>query len=393
VIGVKDAATFAYPRLRYGSITRSFREAAIAYATPETALRTVNVTPSGKAEYLLGRIEDTARVDLMCEPDELAQLRWFFRDQGGPGKQFELWLDRHTGSIWTFEDSLRDQNLLPLVFQGGTPAFVDAVNGRAVTVGVGNVMQVGLAQASATTRTVFDDPLGKAEGVIVLDVTPIWSGNDAALHVFLDTGAAWIDTQGTWAQQTGTWATQSNRLRLYKSATNQLTFEIVDDTGAAKSKAGAVSWAANARIVVIAAWDAAGNLRLWVGVPTGPSWSGTSGTWAAHPEPWGSTALTFSELVSGAGAGSGKLAALPATLYVGADNLAANGAAGAYDTLAIFKKAFPNPLLLADYRPVWRNYFPYGELLPLGPATLEALRLTPSRTIFRWPLLVRNGVP
>jgi hypothetical protein len=351
-IGLVDAPAYQYPKIRYGTpaITRAFVQAAVTYAPTETAERGENRAYGGRTEYLFSRIEEACQVDFICQPDELAQLRWFFEDHAAKGKQFELWIDRHTGSVWGFEDTLRDQNALLLVLNSGSAAYAAATNGRGLVLGAAQSLSVATAQASAATPTGFDDPLLKDEGILVVEVAPTWAGTDGLLHRL-------VDTSGTTA----------NRLSLYKTAGNLLIFEILDAAGGAKNKQGAVTWAANTRVRIVASWSAAGALALWYATGTG----------------------AFTELTTAGGAGTGIITTLGATLYIGSDNAAANFAPGTYDTVAIFKRAFAAPLTLADYRPTWRNYYPYAELTA---RQYQPQRLLPSTPIYRWPLVIRNGL-
>jgi hypothetical protein len=349
---VQRAATFSYPRMKYGSpaITREFAETAINYLTPMLEERAENRMANGRTEYLDNRVEETARVDLMCQAPEYAQLRWAFRDWLGPGKQFQFWIDRYTGSCWSFDDTLRDQNELVWTLNGGgSAAYADTANGRGIVLSGSQYLSVALAQASAATITGYDDPLDKAEGTLVVDFKPTWTGTDGALHVILDT------TGG------------NNRLQLRKTAANTLVIEITDNAAGVKSMSGAVSWSANDRVHIMATWSTGGVLALWYAVNGG----------------------AFTALTTGAGAGTGIITTLPTTLYLGATNAGASLALGTYDTLAIFKAAFPTPTsTLTDYLPVWRNYFPYAE----HQRTFQPERVTFGRAIWRWPVLLRNGV-
>jgi hypothetical protein len=356
MIGQSPQPTALYPRLVYGAITLDFNEAA-TMATPEEARpRAVNLTDDGHAEYLAGpRLEETGVLELFCEQEQALALRWFMRDHGGLGEQFKLWIDRFTGSCWLFEDSLRDQNLLVFTHRvgasaSGTATYAAATTGRGVSLSGTQNLAVATAQASAATPTGFDDPLSKAEGVIVLDCKPTWAGNDGVLHRILDT--------------TG----PNNRLSIYKTAANNLVLEITDNAGGVKSKSGAVSWAANARVQIVASWDTAGVLRFYLATVSG----------------------AFAELTTAAGAGTGLITTLGATLCLGANTDGTEAANGVYDTLMIATKAWADPhLTVASFRPIDRNHYPYAEIVT---PTYRPARWFPSRHLYRWPLHVRNGI-
>jgi hypothetical protein len=348
---VQGVATYSYPKMVYGSpaITRTFQETAINYLTPMLAERGEKRMSDGHMEYLFSRFEETARVDLICQAHEYAQLRWAVRDWLGRGKQFQFWIDRYTGSCWSFDDTLRDQNELLLSLSAGSAVYADTTApGRGIVLTTGQYLSVALAQASAGTKTGFDDPLDIAEGTTVVDFKPAFASSDSTLHVILDTSGS------------------VNRLQLRKTAANTLFFEITDAAAGVKSMSGAVTWAANDRVHIMATRSTVGVLTLAYAVNGG----------------------AFTALTTGAGAGTGLLTALPTTLYIAATNAAATPALGTYDTVAFFKKAFPTPTItLKDYLPVWRNYFPYAE----HQAAFQPERVTASRAIWRWPVLLRNG--
>lgn len=348
-------ATFVYPRIRYGTtpITIDIPDGAIAHAPQRTGLRGENVVASGKREYLEGRVEESVTLDLLCGPDALDMLERFFSDHAWKGEQFQLWVDRFTGSCWLFNDSLKDQNGLTLTLSSGSATYGDAAGGRGIVLSGGQYLSVALAQASAATPTGFDDPLAITEGLLVLDLAPDFAGNDGTLHYLLDT--------------TGT---STNRLSIYKTAANALTLEIRDGAGGSKTKSGAVSWAADARVQILASWATDGTLRLWVAIAGG----------------------AFTELTTAGGAGTGILGALPTTLSIGAENDGTDAAPGTYDTVFFLKRAFPDPHRTFDQhgaKPLHRNYFPTAELVT---PIYQPQRWSPTAGIWRWPLSVRLGV-
>lgn len=348
-------AKFLYPRIAYSTQTMDFVIPAMNYAPLITAMRGVNMTVDGHMETLWNRNEEVAQLDLVCEPEQVQRLRWFFMDHAGRGAQFRLWVDRFTGSCWAFEDTRRDQNGLTLTFNGGgTETYGDyhsLVPGhRGIVLSGAQYLSVATAQASAGTPTGYDDPLERTEGILNVEFRPTFAGNDSALHHI-------IDTSGTTA----------NRLMLYKTAANALTFEIRDAAAGVKSKAASVSWSANERVHIIASWTTAGVLTAWYSLAGG----------------------AFTELTTAAGAGTGLITTLGTTLYIGAENDATDLALGTYDKVAFFKRAFSNPLLLFDETPVERNHYPYAELIAPSYQPQVYTYGNPAR---RWPLTVRNGV-
>ena len=347
-------ATSLYPRLRYGTpaVTMDFLLGLSEWLPSAQQLRGANLTASGKIEYLNGRLEEACALTVVCEPPQYSQLRRAFEDVLAPGAQFEVWIDRFTGSCWQFGETLKDQNGLALALNTGSAAYVDGTNGRALSLGGSQRLSVATAQASAGTRTGFDDPLFKTEGVVFVDFKPTWAATDSAQHYI-------VDTSGTTA----------NRLRVYKTAANALLLEILDAAAGSKIMAGNPTWAANDRVEIIARWTSAGALQLWYAVNGGAP----------------------IELTTGSGAGTGLITTLGATLYIGSDNAAANFAPGVYQGVAFQTRAFPNPQQgLRNWRTVWRNYFPYAELTGTG---WQPQRFLLDPEIWTYPLVIRNGVP
>jgi hypothetical protein len=347
--------TFLYPRITYGSpaVTLDLIEptSRIPTFTPYQGLRGVNTVASGKREYLFGRGEEQVGLVLRCEQDQLAALRWFVQDFAAEGNQFQTWVDRHTGSCWMFERNLKDQNGLALTLSSGSATYGATTNGFGLTLSGTQYLTVPLAQSTAGTPTGYDNPLSKDDGVVVVDFVPAFAASDSTLHKILDTSG-----------------TANRGPQLHKSTANELVLTIVDNASASKQVSGAVTWASSDRVQIVASWSSAGALALWYAVNSG----------------------AFVALTTSAGAGTGLLTTLPTTAYIGGDNAGANRAAGTYDSVAFFKRAFASPQQsLANFRPVERNYFPYGELTA---ASFQPVRVTLGRPIWDWAMTVRNGV-
>lgn len=348
--------TSLYPRLRYGTpaITIDFLEGVAGYLPSSQGLRGANLVASGEIEYLFGRLEEATSLTVVCLASQYAQLRRAIEQSLVTGMQFEAFVDRFTGSCWLFGETLTDQNGLALVLNTGSAAYVDQGEtvGRALSLGAAQRLSVATAQASSTpTRTGFDDPLSKAEGVLLLDFRPTWAATD-------NTQRFLIDTTGT----------TSNRLKLYKTTGNVLRFEILDASAGSKIVSGSPAWAANDRVEIMARWTTAGALQLWVAVNGG----------------------SFTELTGASGAGTGILGALGTSLFVGSENDATDFAPGVYRALCFYTKAFEKPQgSLRSWRSVWRNYYGFAELTGTGwqPTVVGSDPL-----IFTYPIVIRAGV-
>ena len=205
----------------------------------------------------------------------------------------------------------------------------------------------------------IEEAVGKAEsvaadGVVVVECKPAFASTDSLAHHFVQT----LNTGGT----------AQNRLTLRKLASNALEFEIQDAADAPKAKSGTVAFASGDRLRLVASYTTAGALFAAAQVNTGG--------WA--------------ELTTATGAGTGILSALGASLFIGADHSGGDRAAGTYETVAFYKRAFASPHVgLADYRPVERNYFPTAELVQ---AVFAPARESLVQQVWRWPMQVRAGV-
>jgi hypothetical protein len=347
--------TSLYPRLRYGTptVTLDLLEGLVDWLPSSQGLRGANLVATGEIEYLFGRLEEACSLTVACLASQYAQLRRAIEQSLVTGEQFEAWVDRYTGACWMFAESLVDQNGLALTLNTGTETYVDIgeTHGRGLSLSASQRLSVATAQASAVTKTGFDDPLSKSEGVVVLDIRPTWAAND-------NTQRYLIDTTGT----------TSNRLRLYKTSGNVLRFEILDAAAGSKIISGSPTWSANARVEIIARWTTAGALQLWYAVDGGP----------------------MIELTTASGAGTGIVGTLGATLYVGSENDGTDFAPGVYQGLTWFTRAFTAPdRSLRLWKPVWRNYFPYAELTGTG---WQPQRVLLDPLVWTYPLVLRAGV-
>jgi len=347
--------TSLYPRLRYGNpaVTLDLLEGVADYLPSSQGLRGANLVATGEIEYLYGRLEEAVSLTVACLASQYSQLRRAIEQQLVTGLQHEVWVDRFTGSCWTFAEHLTDQNGLALALNTGTAAYVDIgeTHSRGLSLGATQRLSVTIAQSSAGTKTGFDDPLSKTEGILLLDFRPTWASNDSTQRYLLDTSG-----------------TTSDRLRLYKTTGNVLRFEILDAAAGSKIISGSPTWSANDRVEIMARWTSAGVLSLWYGVNGG----------------------AMTALSSASGAGTGILGALGATLYAGSENDATDFSPGVYQGLVFYTRAFSDPQeALRLWRPVWRNYFPYAELTGTG---WQPARYAQDPQVWTYPLVVRSGV-
>ena len=304
--------TFFYLKLSYGSVTLELPTAfPLASVIPlDGVVSSTHISTGGKQERLL--IRDEAMVQVVMEHIDgptLSRLKSYFDNHASAGGQCELWLDQYSGSRWDFANTLSDQNWDVLTV-AGSEAYNDSSTGRAFDMTGSNVL----------SRAVTDGVhLSKSQGVLTVRVKPDWAGNDSALHYFLDCGAS----------------ASVNRLSLYKSAANNLVFEIKNSGGTSKTRSVAVSWSSGTEQEIIARYQTDGTMDVWL--------NGTQ--------------------VSGGSAGSGgTLAALGGTLFVGSDLSSANKATGDIDLVAAYQYGFDAPTTLMSHPVETRTYFSKAEL-------------------------------
>jgi hypothetical protein len=334
-----------YPRFRSGPVTLDLPDPVLILPQPAplTALVAENIVATGQREVLLGRLEEAIGISARIEPEVVARFLGILNASDLWGSSFQFWLDRFTGSCWLFNDTLKDQNGLALTLGAGSAlTYADTAAGRGVVLAGTNYLTVATAQASAATPTGYDDPLLASEGVLVVDFKPSWAAADSTEHNIVVIGG----------------------FTLYKDTSDRLVFQTGANAG--DNVSGAVSWAANARVQIVAEWFADGTRALWYAVNAGSF-----------------TALTSSS-------GSPAVVIVGATLYIGANASGANRALGTYDTIAFYKRAYANPhLTLASNRPWRRNHFPYAALID---RTLAPTRVSNTRDVYDLALTIRHGV-
>lgn len=347
--------TMFYTRFKYGSpaITVDIDEPVMGFL-PSPALTSglagENTVATGKREVLFGRLEEACGLVLRCEADTLMRLRWMAEDSAFRGNQFQAWVDRFTGSCWMFENNLKDQNGLVLTLSSGSQSYATASTGIGIVLTSTQYLSVASAQSSAGTPTGYDDPFLKDEGVVLIDWKAAFAATDNAEdRFFIDSTPA-----------------SNCRLSVFKDTSARLTLQVIDSTNTAQLVRGTVAWSVSDRVQIIAAWSSAGALSLWYAVNGG----------------------AFTALTTASGAGTGLMATLPSTLAIGAGFSGSNLTLGTYDTVAIFKRAFADPLQLVKWRPWRRNYFPYGEAAQRQFAPVQVNFATP---VWDWPIVFRNG--
>jgi hypothetical protein len=335
-----------YPRIIYGSpaVTLEFADPALAeLPSVLDQVRSESTSPSGRRKVLIERTEETRTIVWPnLDANEAFQLWEFFRTWGGPGKQFELYLNRFQGAALEFEGTLADQ-------QGTLGTFTGTPSYEAATFGKGLRLDPGGEFLDFPTAPAGQQPsLLAAEGILVLIVRPGWAGNDGSAHRFLDINAG------------------AQALLLDKTASNVLQLRVSNASGDRQVDI-AVSWASNAEQKIVAKWKDSSNLELWLNGVKGPAPSG---------------------------AGNGTLTALPTNLRIGAVDAVTALAYGLYDRLGFFTRAFDLnasvvSYLTDSYFPRWKNYYATAEVLDPRLATV---RRVPGRDLWQAAMTFRAGV-
>jgi hypothetical protein len=128
------------------------------------------------------------------------------------------------------------------------------------------------------------------------------------------------------------------------------------------------TWEAGQGLELVARWGADGTLTAWYAVDAG----------------------TFIKMEQLDVTGNGLMSALPPRLLIGARNDQSGRAAGTYESVTFWKRAWSGDTpwrLFAARRPVWRNYYGRGELLS---AEFEPDRPVLSRHLWRVTVNLRS---
>ncbi|MFQ5765449.1 MAG: LamG-like jellyroll fold domain-containing protein, partial [Rhodospirillales bacterium] len=248
---------------------------------------------------------------------------------------------RFTGARFEFDGVLTDENGNAATYTPGSATYVASTFDKALVIAAADHVTIPRVPVTNAPRLV------PGEGCIVLVVKPAFAGTDAVLHTFLDSGGP-----------------TTNRLRIRKTVANTLEFEILDTAAGSKKIAGAVSWAANAEQSIVAVYQSDGTMQLFL-----------------NNAPFGTTS----------GAGTGQLASLGTTIFLGADTGGLNRAAGDVERLALFTKGYTMNASLADVLKkavsTERNYYAKAELIqPTNPA-----RTHNQVELYHMPLAIRKS--
>ena len=272
----------------------------------------------------------------------MMQLKKFLEDHANKGKPFELLVDRFAGARFEFDGDLLDENGNAATYTPGAASYAASVFDRALTIAAADHVEIPRVPATNAPRLI------PGEGLILVVFKPTWAGNDGVLHVLLDCGGA-----------------ATNRLTLWKTVANDLELRILDNAGGEKKVSGAVSWTAGTWQAIVGIYASDGTLRLFL------------------------NEVKFGTV---SGAGTGILNSLEATVFLASDRAGANRAAGAYERVALFTKAYAMSSSLAAVLKKAvvqdRNYFSKAELLP----PLQIARPDPTVAVFQAVLSVRQGV-
>ena len=258
------------------------------------------------------------------------------------GGQFELLVDRFAGARFEFDGDLLDENGNAATYTPGTATYATSVFDRALTIAAADHVEIPRAPATNAPRLI------PGEGLILVVFKPTWAGADGVLHALLDCGGA-----------------TTNRLTLWKTVANDLELRILDNAGGEKKVSGAVSWTAGTWQAIVGIYASDGTLRLF---------------------------LNEASFGTVSGAGTGILDSLGATVFLASDTAGANRAAGDYERVALFTKAYAMNASLADVLKKAvvsdRNYYSQAELIqPAQPG-----RIHNQIELYQMTLSVRQGV-
>lgn len=291
-----------------------------------------NYAASGLRETIVIRREETRNLGFQAvEALETAEWRSFM-DYAISGNQFEFLLDRFTGPVVTFANTIKDQDLAGVASMTSVPSYQVATGQRGLIAVPGSFSLLALTNVGSENHT-----LTHSQGTFVLSAvcsfTP--AGEQRTLFDVRCANAAangfLLDVQSGMVRWTG-----------YTS------------TGSQWTRAISMAWPAGAAVTFFGQWLATKSMNLLVAVQ-------------------GSATITATfDLVGSAGV-PGSFTTLANTLAL-FNRIAttAGSLAGVLLMAGFFRAAYDDPTALASHFPIGRNYYSKCELL-------NAVAFTPAR--------------
>lgn len=347
--------TNLYPRVIWTTSLSIDAAGPAVLAQPAFAIaKAENIAFSGKKETIVARREEVVTVALArVEPQEAARWRAFHMDHALRGKQFEFLLDRFTGTILSFVNTVNDLDATGIASYTTTASYTTAAN------------QVGLiitpSQAVLVRNNIGSENvvLTHSEGTFVLTcVVSKPSGDIGPYHLF-DTRCGVVTGNGLVLY----WQAGETTLTGYSSpqSYSQVT------------KTASVSWPAGAVVTFMVRWTATLSLDLYITVQ-------------------GSNTVTAS--VTGVTTGPGGLGSFTTfanTITLMTRPLLENS----HTTLGVvlhagfYRAAYTEPSILASHFPMGRNYWSRAELT--GAQVYQPGRTVPSVDLWDISMNIRQG--
>mgnify|MGYP001578000589 CR=1 FL=1 len=340
--------TNLYPRVFWtGSLSIDAVGPAITAQPIFAIVKQENIVASGKRETMVWRQEEVVNVALAgVEPQEAARWRDFYNGHGLIGRQFEFLLDRFTGPVLSFVNTINDQNVSGV-------ASLNAATSYQTIAG-----QIGLRNPPAGTTLYVLNNVGSenqtlthSHGCVVLTEAISLTSASSEYYLFI----------------VGSSTASPNEISLYVRS-GQVQLRVDWSTGSTWVRAASVSWLSGAVVTFVAQWQTTRSLDLYVTVQ-------------------GSATITATQDVDGGPGVGGSLSTLANTirLFQGLSAVAPSVLLHA----GFYRTAYREPSLLASHFPMGRNYWSRGELTDVQ--VFQPGRSVPSVDLWDISMTIRQG--
>jgi len=317
--------TNLYPRASWtGSLSV---EAALPVAAAPPAFmvhKMENWSVGGVRETIVLRTEESRNVALQAvEPAETQQWQTLFYDHAARGNQFEFLLDRFTGPVLTFPNTVRDQDLAGVMSLTAVATFQTVGGARGLVSIPGSFRAITRTNVGSENHT-----LTHSQGTLVL--TAVCSFTSAGIQRILwDVGCMSAAANGFFL------CVQSGLVRWtgFTSTGNQWTL------------AASVNWPSGATVTFIGQWQTTKSMNLYVTVQGSATLTATFNQVGSSGIPGSFTTLANTiVLLSGVGTTAGSLNAV-------------------VQLVGHYRYAYDDPSLLASHFPLGKNFYPRCEVL------------------------------
>ena len=342
--------TNLYPRAFWtGSLSAESTVPAVS-APPITAvIKNENVAASGKLETIVLRREELVNVGMSgIEPQELRAWRDLADGHALLGRQFEFLLDRFTGPVLSFVNTITDQNASGVASAAQSTTSFVSINRQRGLVNLGNQFVTLRNNVGSENQT-----MTHSHGCVVITMVCSFNAPDNSdsirrglLSLLPSSSRLELDVQSGMVRQ-----------HYYTS------------TGSLWTRAVSVNWPSGSTVTFISQWQSTKSQDLLVTVQN-------SYTITATFDQTGSAGIP------------GSLSTLANTAVLMGINLF-DGTPGVIFHAGFYRMAYYDPTILASHFPMGRTYWPKAELT--GMQAFQPARANPSIDLWDITLAIRKG--